>query len=221
MTTAPVTAPGFAAALRAATAEAHERAESTRFVADLMEGRLEVDAYAGLLGQLRHVYAALESVGDGLATDPVAGPFVDEDLRRLAHLERDLTDLVGGDWPAAATPRPATARYVARLREVADWPGGFVAHHYTRYLGDLAGGQAIRAAVRRHYGLEGDVGTRFFVFDRIEKPKVWRDAYRARLDALPLDADERTRVAAEAVHAFELNTELFLDLERDFRPHPI
>ena len=69
--------------------------------------------------------------------------------------------------------------------------------------------------MRRHYGLDGDVGTSFHVFDGIPKVRGFRDAYRERLDAVPWDATERARAAAEAVVAFELNTDLFLDLQRD------
>lgn len=209
---------GFAAELRRATEVAHVRAESTSFVRDLMAGRLDRDAYAGLLGQLWHVYTALEAVGDGLRSDPVVGGFVVEELRRRPSLERDLAFLVGADWPAAITPLPATARYVARLHGVAEWPAGFVAHHYTRYLGDLAGGQAIRVAARRHYHLDGDVGTSFHVFAAIPQLKTFRDGYRERLDAVPWDAVERRRAADEAVAAFELNTDLFTDLEREHQP---
>jgi heme oxygenase len=38
---------------------------------------------------------------------------------------------------------------VQRIHETAARPGGFVAHHYTRYLGDLPGGQVIRTVLQR------------------------------------------------------------------------
>jgi hypothetical protein len=71
-----------------------------------------------------------------------------------------------------------------------------VAHHYTRYLGDLSGGQAIGRIIGREFGLDGGVGTAFYSFSEVPKPKLYKDAYRARLDALPLDDVQRARVLA-------------------------
>jgi heme oxygenase len=92
-----------------------------------------------------------------------------------------------------------------------DWPAGLVAHHYLRYLGDLSGGQIIRRLVGRAYGLDTD-GVRFYVFDEIPKPKPFKDAYRAALDAVPWDEEEKARVVAEVSLAFRLNRDLFADL---------
>lgn len=52
----------------------------------------------------------------------------------------------------------------------------------------------------------------FYSFPAIPKPKLFKDEYRARLDALPFDAAERARVAAEAQVAFDLNTAVFSEL---------
>lgn len=79
-----------------------------------------------------------------------------------------------------------------------------------RYLGDLSGGQVIKTMVRRHYGVED--GLSFYEFD-IPKPKVYKDDYRAALDALPLTESERGTALEAATRAFELNHQLFLDLE--------
>ena len=52
----------------------------------------------------------------------------------------------------------------------------------------------------------------FYDFD-IPKPKVYKDGYRAALDALPLSEAERDAALAAATRAFDLNHQLFLDLE--------
>ena len=79
--------------LREATARAHERAERSAFVTELMDGRLDADAYVALAGQLLFVYRALESAGDRLASHPVAAAVLDERLRRTPSLESDLVAL--------------------------------------------------------------------------------------------------------------------------------
>ena len=204
---------GFAARLRTATRSAHTDAEGSPFVAALVGGQLAPAAHAALLAQSHLVYAVLEEAAACHRGDPVAGPFLDPALLRLPALEADLAFLLGERWRDAVVATPATARYTARLREVAfDWPGGFVAHHYLRYLGDLSGGQVIRRMHQRSFGWTED-GLRFYAFDGIGAVKPYRDAYRARLDAAPWDAREQDRVVAEVALGYRLNRELFDDLE--------
>jgi hypothetical protein len=64
---------------------------------------------------------------------------------------------------------PATERYVARLHAVTSGEPAFVAHHYTRYLADLSGGQYLGPAIAAAYGRSGD-GHRFFVFEGVDPP---------------------------------------------------
>ena len=207
----------LAADLRAATRAEHERAESMPFVGALMDGRLPLAAYVDLLGQHRAVYRALEAAEPFVRADPAGATMVVPGLARLAAIEHDLAVLGAAAERGAAGPDgvrllPATERYVQRLHDVAGtWVGGYVAHAYTRYLGDLSGGQAIRSVLRRRYAVPDDA-LHFYAFPAIPKPKLFKDAYRARLDALPFDAAERSRVLEEAAVAFRLNADLFADL---------
>ncbi|AEA28005.1 heme oxygenase (biliverdin-producing) [Pseudonocardia benzenivorans] len=207
----PVT---LARRLREGTAAVHDRAHGSRFMSALLGGELPVEDYAALAGQLWHVYDALERAGDALADEPAAAPFRREELRRAPALAADLHHLLGAGWPAECTPLPATRTYVAALRTIAAdrWVGGWVAHHYTRYLGDLAGGQVVRALLRTRYGLVDD-GARFYAFDAIPSVPAFRKQYRAALDATPFDEAEQRRVVDEAVRAFDLNIALLDELD--------
>ncbi|WP_428963918.1 biliverdin-producing heme oxygenase [Micromonospora fluostatini] len=211
----------FSARVRAASAGAHEAAESQRYVSALVAGDLDLAGYTDLVVQHRAIYAALESAGDHLRDDPLAGPFVDEALIRLPALEADLEHLVGADWAERTTPTPATVAYVERIREVCvDSPERFIAHHYTRYLGDLSGGLHIGRSVARNYGLADDSGVAFYQFDQIPRPKAYKDAYRARLDALPLSEAAATALLEEVLVAYRHNTAVFADLARHVPADP-
>ncbi|WP_245681866.1 heme oxygenase (biliverdin-producing) [Actinomadura kijaniata] len=211
---------GFAAELRAATWGDHGDNEGSAYMSALVEGRLGREEYAALVGQLYHVYDLLEQAADALAGDPVAGPFAFADLRRRDALRADLAYLHGPDWADRIAPNAATRAYCDRLREVCfDWPGGFVAHHYTRYLGDLSGGQYIGRQVQRTLGLgRDDDGVLFYRFPG--KPKAYKDAYRELLDAAPWDEAERARVVAEVRRAYRLNADLTAELSRELRIEP-
>ncbi|MEV0846992.1 biliverdin-producing heme oxygenase [Streptomyces sp. NPDC049954] len=208
----------FSAVIRSASHAQHTEAETSTFMSDLLGGRLGVPAYARYTEQLWFVYRALEEHSGALADDPVAGPFLRPELTRLPELERDLTHLLGAGWQRRAQALPATEAYARRVAECArEWPGGYVAHHYTRYLGDLSGGQIIRDKAERTWGFarKGD-GVRFYVFERIGNPAAFKREYRELLDALPLDEIERPRVVEECKRAFSLNTAVFRALGEEF-----
>jgi len=202
----------FSQALRERTRTVHQESEGAVFMQDLMSGKGSRDDYIHLLSQHYFIYEALEEAAERMADDPVAALFITPKLTRLPAIEADLEFLIGPDWRDRIHPLPSTLRYTARVREVGTgWPGGFVAHHYTRYLGDLSGGQIIRTLLQRQYGFETN-GVGFYLFTEIAKPKVFKDVYRAQLDAVDWDDEERDRVIAEVALAFRFNTELFDDL---------
>ncbi|MEU0739204.1 biliverdin-producing heme oxygenase [Streptomyces sp. NPDC006134] len=208
----------FSTLIRTASHEQHTEAETSTFMSDLLGGRLGVDAYARYTEQLWFVYEALEAGAGRLASDPVAGPFIRPELMRLASLERDLEHLRGAGWRASLSALPATRAYADRVRECAErWPGGYVAHHYTRYLGDLSGGQIIRGKAERTWGFakKGD-GVRFYVFEEIANPAAFKRVYRQLLDAIRVDDLEKQRVVAECKKAFALNTAVFRALGEEF-----
>ena len=202
----------LAAALRTATRTEHEQAEGMPFVGELMAGRLPVAAYTDLLAQHHAIYAALEAAEPFVRADAAGATMVFDGLARSAAITSDLGSLLGPSWPDRFRVLPATRRYVERLHGTAGtWVGGYVAHAYTRYLGDLSGGLAIRSVLRRTLGVPDDA-LAFYTFPAVPKPKPFKDLYRARLDALPFDDAERARVVAEARLAFRLNADVFADL---------
>ncbi|MFH9553633.1 heme oxygenase (biliverdin-producing) [Streptomyces sp. NPDC017435] len=208
----------FSTVIRGASHEQHVEAETSTFMSDLLAGRLGVDAYARYTEQLWFVYEALEAGAGRLASDPVAGAFVRPELFRLAALERDLAHLRGAGWRSGMSALPATEAYAARVRECAEqWPAGYVAHHYTRYLGDLSGGQFIRDRAERTWGFErkGD-GVRFYVFEEIGNPAAFKRGYRELLDGVRADDLEKQRIVSECKRAFALNTAVFRALGAEF-----
>ncbi|MFF3058339.1 heme oxygenase (biliverdin-producing) [Streptomyces sp. NPDC057909] len=208
----------FSTLIRTASHEQHTEAETSTFMSDLLGGRLGVVAYTRYTEQLWFVYRALEEGAEALRTDPVAGPFIQPELMRTAELERDLAHLRGADWRRGLEPLPATAAYADRVTECArTWSAGYVAHHYTRYLGDLSGGQIIRDRAERTWGFarKGD-GVRFYVFEEIANPASFKRGYRELLDAVDADELEKMRIVDECRRAFALNTAVFRELGEVF-----
>lgn len=205
----------FSQALRERTWTGHGESEGAGFMHDLMTGKGSREDYVALVVQHYFVYEALEQAATRFAGNAEAEPFLSDRLTRMPALEADLEFLLGADWREQISPLPTAERYVARIREIEaeGWVGGFVAHHYTRYLGDLSGGQAIGRLMKRHFGFETN-GILFYLFDQIADPKAFKETYREQLDTVAWDDAERDRVIDEVLHAYRLNTELFEDLSK-------
>jgi heme oxygenase len=201
----------FSAALRASTLEVHDKANYSAYMRALLGGELTQDGYTQLAIQYYFIYGAIEAASDAMAGHPVGGEFVFDELRRLPNLERDLAHLAGPDWRSTIEPLASTQAYVSRVREASAWAGGYVAHHYTRYLGDIAGGQVIRRTLEKNYDV-AEAGALFYHFDEIGSAPKFRDRYRAKLDNAPWDDAERARVIDEALVAFECNVAVFEEL---------
>ena len=203
----------FSQALRERTWSSHGDSEGATFMKDLMTGKGTREDYIALVVQHYFIYEAIERAAERFANDPVAAPFITPQLTRLPAIEDDLEFLIGADWRDQIAPVPTASLYAARVDEIAaeGWAGGFIAHHYTRYLGDLSGGQVIRTLLQRQFGFETN-GVGFYLFDQIAKPKEFKETYRDQLDAVGWDDAERDRVIDEVLAAYRFNTDLFVDL---------
>ena len=208
--TQPV-AHAFSETLRTATLPAHQAAERAPFIMALMTGALDLEAYADYLAQLYRVYSALEDSVELVADDPIVSPFLDERLHRRAAIESDLEAMIGPRWRVVLPDAvPATSAYVQHIwTATQEWPSAYVAHHYTRYLGDLSGGQIIARMLTTHYTLrEEELGMYRFEL----KAPPFKAAYRELLDQAPWDDDERARMVEEANTAYAFNQAIFDEL---------
>ncbi|GAC57457.1 heme oxygenase [Gordonia hirsuta DSM 44140 = NBRC 16056] len=201
-------------AMKVGSAVEHDEAEHSAFMDELLGGRVNEAGYIAYLKALRPVYATLETLGRELTDDPVAAPVIDAGLERLAAIDADLDYWAPGE--SHETDSPAANAYAATIAASAGWGGLYLAHHYTRYLGDLSGGQAVGAILNRAFELDGK-GLAFYDFAEIGKNKPYKDVYREKLDAIgaELSAEDRLRIIEEVRKAFLANHTLFAELGRD------
>jgi heme oxygenase len=203
---------GFSQELRDASMAAHTHAEGSPFFGRLSDGTLPLADYVRLVVQLQAVYTALEAPADRMRQDPVVGGFVEPALHRVPALRSDLDVLTTRVPDADLSLSPATTAFVSRLEELADTPHRWLAHHYTRYLGDLSGGQHLRTAAEQAYGLGEGAGSDLFRFPGLGGGGAFKRAYRARLDDAAWSEQERAEVLDEVLTAYRLNGDLVADL---------
>ncbi len=207
--------------LREGTQQSHTAAENTAFMKCFLKGIVEREPFRKLLANLYFVYSTLEAEFESHRDHPVVGPMIFPEIFRTANLERDLTFYYGDNWREQISPLPAGQIYVDRIREVAkNDPALLIAHAYTRYMGDLSGGQALKNIVRSAMSLPPDQGTGLHEFEllpTVEAKRAFKEKYRDTLNALPVDDATIDRIVAEANYAFHLNRDVVHELEDDVR----
>ena len=200
--------------LREGTKKSHTMAENVGFVKCFLKGVVEKKSYRRLVTSLYFVYSAMEEEIERLKDHPVISKVYYPELNRKQSLEEDLRFYYGANWRDEIKNSPAGKAYVERIREVAQTePELLVAHCYTRYLGDLSGGQILKKISQRAMNLTDGEGTAFYEFDQIPDEKAFKNEYRQAMDELPIDMATAEKIVDEANAAFGRNMELFEELE--------
>ena len=203
------------AALMQGTAEIHRAAERRPFMVAQFKGELPKEAYAAYIGRLFYVYVALEEAAERLSGDERVGAFHMPTLFRAEKLAKDLAALVGPDWRSTISTTPAARAYADRIREVArEFPPGYIAHHWLRYMGYVLGQNLIRDLLRKTYG--EDVPVEFYSYPEIAEPKEFLRSYHGAMNGVELSEEEVARVVEEGSRAFQLQIDLTDELARDF-----
>ena len=204
----------FSKELKIGTKKSHSAAENTTFVASFLRGVVSKESYKKLVSDLYFVYSAMEEEVENLKDHPIIGQIQLSDLKRVNALEQDLRFYYGPIWRSIITPSEACNQYVNRIREVAkNEPELLVGHHYTRYLGDLSGGQILKGIAEKALALGDGQGLKFYDFEKIEDPKAYKAGYRGILDGLPITEHQANAIIVEANYAFRLNMYMFDTLE--------
>jgi len=211
----------LATRLREGTQKSHTAAENTAFMKCFLKGIVEAVPFKKLLANLYLVYSTLETELQRHADHPIVGKMYFPEINRQANLEQDLAFHYGDDWRSQLVPLKAGQVYVDRILEVSNTdPALLIAHSYTRYMGDLSGGQALKNIIRSALNLPSDRGIDFYEFEQlptIEAKKEFKEKYRHALDSLVVDEDTILRIIEEANYAFGLNRNVVDELEADLR----
>ena len=194
--------------LKEGTKVSHSAAENTKFVSSFLKGVVSRDNYKQLTANFYYVYRAMEEEIEKLDDFPLH----DKLLNRTNKLEQDLRYYYGVMWRDKIEPSQATKNYVKRIQVIAQQtPYLLVAHHYTRYMGDLSGGQILSNIAKNALNLTTE-GLKFYEFD-IPNMKEYKDKYRQSLNDLTMSDTQITMLIDEANYAFKLNMCMFDELK--------
>ncbi|TNN58572.1 Heme oxygenase [Liparis tanakae] len=170
--------------VKAATKDSHVRAENTELMLSYQRGHITLPQYKVLLCSLYEIYKALEEELDRNSSHPAVAPIFFP--QELARLETLERDLEHFLGPG--------------------WRRRVVVPGATR--------QVLGKITQKSLGLSGPEGLSFFSFPGVTSPNRFKQLYRGRMNAIELTAAERAAVLQEAVAAFELNIQVFDDLQK-------
>ena len=206
--------PGFADRMRERTRLLHREAGRSGVVRDILRGRVSLEAYTVFLRNLLPAYRQLETSLDYHRRSPGIRLIAQPVVYRAAALESDLREIVGTAWRDRIPLLPAGDAYRQRIAEAATGHGErLIAHAYTRYLGDLNGGQALK----RRLGdvLEfGPESLSFYDFAGVSDIAAVRTQYRAAIDRSEDEIRDAAGVVEEAARSFADNIAISVAVER-------
>ncbi|XP_028913065.1 heme oxygenase 2 [Ornithorhynchus anatinus] len=203
--------------LKEGTKESHDRAENTQFVKDFLKGHINKELFKLATTALYFTYSALEEEMDRNKDHPAFAPlYFPMELHRKEALIKDMEYFYGEGWKDQVQCSEATRTYVERIHYVGqNEPELLVAHAYTRYMGDLSGGQVLKKVAQRALKLPNTgEGTQFYLFENVTNAQQFKQFYRARMNALDLDRKTKDKIVEEANKAFEYNMQVFNELDK-------
>ncbi|KAG8506467.1 Heme oxygenase 2 [Galemys pyrenaicus] len=203
--------------LKEGTKEAHDRAENTQFVKDFLKGNIRKELFKLATTALYFTYSALEEEMNRNKDHPAFAPlYFPSELHRKEALVKDMEYFFGEGWEQRVRCSEAAQKYVERIHFVGqNAPELLVAHAYTRYMGDLSGGQVLKKVAQRALKLPSTgEGTQFYLFENIDNAQQFKQLYRARMNALDLSPKAKEKIVEEANKAFEYNMQIFNELDQ-------
>jgi heme oxygenase len=196
------------AALYLRTKTLHVEAERSGIIRKLLRGDASREGYVLLLRNLLPAYQAMERGLESHRGSPILGELARYAFDRAVAIESDLSALCGGSWIHDVPLLAVGERYAGRVALAAEGDGSrLIAHAYTRYLGDLSGGQILQRLLARSLELR-PVELSFYDFPGYADLGALKAEYRNSLERAGARVTDPLAIVEEGAIAFSLNIDL-------------
>ncbi|KAG0303745.1 heme oxygenase (decycling) 1 [Dissophora globulifera] len=211
--------------LKQGTKILHAEAGRSKFMKYFFKGEVTMETYGRFLISLYQVYNALERALNEHKDNPaIALIYFPEELFRLPALVEDIEFFNGPNWRDMLTPvTPGQQAYISAIERCASsqTPELLVAHAYTRYLGDLSGGQVLAKRLQKYNDLPDDKGAAFYEFGLIEDNNQFKELFRKRLNQIEVSEELHQQIVEEAKETFLRNIDLFEEFDSELEGLPM
>lgn len=200
----------FVDKMKKETWDEHEASKESNFAKGIMSGEFGKQGFIEWQRALYPIYVELENILKKNRKDPVLHVF---DHRKLDRAERIYDDLItlGEDPLKIPSPLRTVPPYIKAIKEASKTPQRLMAYHYTRYMGDMNGGQVIARAMENVCGIDKNSLT-CYDFSDIGDGYHYRKQYKTLLEFSPWTEEEREMFIDEAKIAYARNSDFFEEL---------
>jgi heme oxygenase len=200
----------FVDAMKEETFEAHELSKDSGFATTIMSGAWSHLGFVEWQRALHPIYVSLEDIMKKNRKDPNLHMF---DHRKLDRSQKIFNDLAyyGVDPTKDPSPLPSVKEYVAKVEDAGSQAQRIMAYHYTRYMGDMIGGQVIARTLMEKYDMPKEALS-CYDFSDVGDLYHYRKTYKTLLDLVPWSDEERRAFIEETKVAYEINAVLFSEL---------
>ena len=194
--------------LRRETEALHHQAERSGYINVILRKNAAKEGYALFLRSLEPAYRALEAALERDADHAILGLFDWPPLFRRKAIDDDLSSISGQHWQEILPVLKEAKAYAERIELVgAEAPHRLLGHAYVRYIGDLSGGQIVKALLAKNPGLHSEM-LGFYDFPSINDARGYKDRFREALDRAGDMTTDQGEIVDEALIAFQLNIDL-------------
>jgi heme oxygenase len=200
--------------LREGTKEVHTIVEDVGFLKCFLKGVVERNSYRKLLANFYFIYSTMEEEIERHRQHSILSNLYFPELHRKEALKQDLLFYYGSNWKQQITLSPVGKTYIQRIQTLSNTePELLVGYFYTRYLGDLSGGQILKKIAQRSMNLVDGEGLAFYEFPAISNISSFKANYRKSLNKLPIDDAMADHIVKAANEAFDMNIKIYQELQ--------
>jgi heme oxygenase len=201
----------FVDRMKEETWEDHEASKDSPFATTIMSGELGKQAFIEWQRALYPVYVLLEEILRAKRkTDATIHIFDHRKLDRADRIYDDLM-LLGVDPIKEPTQLKTIPPYLEAIKKASEEAPRLMAYHYTRYMGDMNGGQVIAMRMSKVYGIDNRALS-CYDFNQLGDLYHYRKQYKTLLELVPWTEEERESFIDEAKIAYKINEQLFNEL---------
>lgn len=200
----------FVDKMKEETWEEHEASKDSKFAVGIMSGELGVQGFIEWQRVLYPIYVNLENIMRKNRKDSTLHIFDHRKLDRSEKIYNDLMSL-GVDPNEDPSPLKSLDPYLDAIHAASAAPQRIMAYHYTRYMGDMNGGQVIARAMTKVYGIEQE-SLSCYDFSELGDTYHYRKQYKTLLELAPWTEEERQMFIDEAKIAYSVNSAMFEEL---------
>lgn len=201
----------FILKLKQDTAKLHSIAERAGLNKKIFDGSLTREQFSNYLISKLHVYSALENAILLNKNNPSVSKIYMPELERRGHILNDLK-LILSELPKEFPILSTTQSYVYHLNKLAQSsPELLIAHSYTNYLAELAGGSMIKEILINKYGYKNSELS-IFNFEGVSDFKSFQSKYHQLMNEIIQENHLEDAFIQESKLSYIFSTTVLIEL---------